>query len=366
MLLVTTTDHVENRPIERYLGPIAAHVVAGTGFFSDLLAGLSDIFGGKSESYERQLESLHRDVLAALQRRALDLGANAVVGLRLDFDEISGKNMQMFMVTATGTAVRLEVATSTAQPESAPVSVDGQDLEVAIFRAGVARGVEAGDYVPTLHHLAFATLYGVVELAAPVADRIAEFCNAKAGEPLTAKQEEFLAAAPRYFAAIPSDAAKVALYDLVSRGGKARDLALKLVGDLKLTDFARIRELLGNSDAKVRARSLELLKNHPSSYSRDDLVEMEAILATLVAGAFTPAERTSEKKAFRSEPATFWMCACGAKVHGRDAKCYVCQRDEFGFTSADLNPDRAITLVRRRVEVLREIFRGPDSSSAAP
>lgn len=366
-LLITTTDSVENRAIERYLGPIATHVVAGTGFFSDLLAGLSDIFGGKSGSYERQLEALHRDVVAALRKRALGLGANAVVGLRLDFDEISGKNMQMFMVTATGTAVRLEPDQSPVQPDSSPLAVAGEDLEVAMFRASVVRRIETGDYSPNVEQLRFATLYGIVELALPVATRIADiFSKKKDTEGFTALQEQFLAECPQYFGALPADVATQSLYELVALGGKAREFSLKLIAELYLTNYERIRELLGNADFKVRARSIELLRGHPGSYTRDDLAEMELTLELLVAGPLARAERVSEKKAFRSEVAIFWLCQCGTKVGERDSKCYVCHRDEFGFKQTDLNLARAIDLVRRRTEALRGMFSGADSLTRIP
>ena len=83
--------------IESYLGPISAHIVAGTGFFSDFTAGFSDIFGGRSQSYQKQLSAINEEAVELLKKKAILLGGTAIVGLHIDHDEISGKAKQMFM-----------------------------------------------------------------------------------------------------------------------------------------------------------------------------------------------------------------------------------------------------------------------------
>ncbi len=107
-LFVTTTNNIDNGKVVEYYGVVASHIVAGTGFFSDFAASFSDFFGGRSGSYRRQLESLYDEALDELSDKAHSLGANGVLGLKIDMDNISGKGMSMFMITAVGTAAKIE------------------------------------------------------------------------------------------------------------------------------------------------------------------------------------------------------------------------------------------------------------------
>jgi len=116
-ILVTTTSSVEGINVKQYLKPVSAHVVEGTNFFSDFFASFSDVFGGRSQTYQRQLSSLYNEAIDLLKRSAYEVGANCILGLRVDLDEISGKGKSMFMITATGTAVKIE-STSKAQSKS--------------------------------------------------------------------------------------------------------------------------------------------------------------------------------------------------------------------------------------------------------
>jgi uncharacterized protein YbjQ (UPF0145 family) len=103
--LITTTNSIENVTIERYAGLVSTNVVVGTNMFSDIAASFTDVFGGQSETYQNKLQNIYRVAIDILKRNAIDKGANAIVGLKVDIDEISGKGKSMFMISAFGTAV---------------------------------------------------------------------------------------------------------------------------------------------------------------------------------------------------------------------------------------------------------------------
>lgn len=105
-MIITTTPSVEGSRIEEYLGIVTGEAILGANVFRDLLAGLRDIVGGRSAAYERELESARRIALREMQQEAESLGANAVVGVDLDY-EVVGSTGGMLMVSASGTAVRL-------------------------------------------------------------------------------------------------------------------------------------------------------------------------------------------------------------------------------------------------------------------
>lgn len=104
---VTTTPSVEGRKVVKYCGVIAGEAILGANVFKDLFASVRDIVGGRSATYEKELQRAREIALAELQERAAKLGANAVVGVDLDY-EVLGQGNSMLMVSASGTAVVVE------------------------------------------------------------------------------------------------------------------------------------------------------------------------------------------------------------------------------------------------------------------
>jgi uncharacterized protein YbjQ (UPF0145 family) len=105
-MIVTTTHNVEGRPVRDYLGIINAQSIIGANILKDFLGGLRDVFGGRSKTYEKVIEQAKEDALRELAEKAQAMGANAIIGVDLDFETIGGSG-SMLMVIASGTAVRL-------------------------------------------------------------------------------------------------------------------------------------------------------------------------------------------------------------------------------------------------------------------
>ena len=106
-MLMTTTPSVEGKRIVRYLGVVTGETIIGANVFRDFLAGVRDFFGGRSGSYEAVLREGKDTALEEMVRQAEALGANAVVGIDLDYETVGGSG-SMLMVTCSGTAVRVE------------------------------------------------------------------------------------------------------------------------------------------------------------------------------------------------------------------------------------------------------------------
>ena len=103
-MILTTTPTIEGYPVKQYLGVVASETIIGANVFRDIMAGLRDFFGGRSSSYEEVLKKAEDTALQELQERATAMGANAVIGIDLDYETV-GANGSMLMVTASGTAV---------------------------------------------------------------------------------------------------------------------------------------------------------------------------------------------------------------------------------------------------------------------
>ena len=106
-MIVTTTPSVEGRRITEYKGVVFGEVIAGVNFVKDFVAGLSNFFGGRSGTYEEELINARQQALDEMEQRAAQLGADAVVGVDIGY-EVLGADNGMLMVTASGTAVRLD------------------------------------------------------------------------------------------------------------------------------------------------------------------------------------------------------------------------------------------------------------------
>src|SRR4030042_5781127 len=106
-LILTTTPAIEGKKITRYYGLVTGEAIIGANLFRDIFAGIRDIVGGRSGSYEEVLREAKNNALNEMQDNALKLGANAVVGVDLDYETV-GANGSMLMVTASGTAVVTE------------------------------------------------------------------------------------------------------------------------------------------------------------------------------------------------------------------------------------------------------------------
>jgi uncharacterized protein YbjQ (UPF0145 family) len=105
-MLLTTTNTIEGKPIQQYFGIVTAEAIIGANIVKDIFAGLRDIVGGRSGTYERVIDEARMNALRELEHKAAYMGANAVIAIDLDFETIGAKG-SMLMVVATGTAVKI-------------------------------------------------------------------------------------------------------------------------------------------------------------------------------------------------------------------------------------------------------------------
>lgn len=107
MMLVTTTPMIEGKRITQYYGIVSGETIIGANVFRDIFASIRDIVGGRSGSYEEVLRQAKDTALREMQEQAIARGANAVIGVDLDYETV-GSSGSMLMVTACGTAVTVE------------------------------------------------------------------------------------------------------------------------------------------------------------------------------------------------------------------------------------------------------------------
>ena len=103
-MIVTTTSYIDGKKVEEYKGIVFGEVITGVNVLKDFAAGMRNFFGGRSQSYENELTAAREEALREMEERAAQQGANAVIGVDIDY-EVLGADNGMLMVTASGTAV---------------------------------------------------------------------------------------------------------------------------------------------------------------------------------------------------------------------------------------------------------------------
>lgn len=106
-MILTTTPGIEGKSIKQYYGIVVGEAVMGANLFKDLFASIRDIVGGRSGAYEGELTKARKLAFAEMQQEAMTMGANAVVGIDIDY-EVVGDKGSMLMVSISGTAVYVE------------------------------------------------------------------------------------------------------------------------------------------------------------------------------------------------------------------------------------------------------------------
>lgn len=104
---MSTTNDLKNKEIKRYMGIVTGEAILGANLFKDIFAGIRDIVGGRSASYERELQEARRIAFSEMEDKANRIGANAIVGIDIDYETI-GANGSMLMVSVSGTAVQAD------------------------------------------------------------------------------------------------------------------------------------------------------------------------------------------------------------------------------------------------------------------
>lgn len=104
-MIIATTNYVPGMEVVEYKGFATGEVVAGINFIKDIGAGIRNLFGGRVQGYESEIIQARTEALKELEARAAAMGANAVIGIRIDFDALGSNGNNMLLVTVTGTAV---------------------------------------------------------------------------------------------------------------------------------------------------------------------------------------------------------------------------------------------------------------------
>jgi len=349
-VVLSTTPSLEGWEITDYLGPVSAQFVIGTGFFADLISTFTDFFGAHSQSYQKKLDKLDEEALALIEFKALRMAANAVVGLRVDHDEISGSGKSMLMVTASGTAVRAQRLSRAAAPAEPRTTVTAADLNAILERAQLMRLAEAGQ-LPWQDEETWRFIVDTPmdELAADVLERVSHVLHS-GDEDVPAARAKYA----EYFLSLPQDLAKSYLYSCAGRDDQLWDFALRVIRDGHLFDPQSIMRMLSGQDQLARRRTIQAVIADAPAYTASDLSALSD-LASAIRATFVKREVRVAKGILGEKQV--WICECDSEVRASEERCARCGRDAWGFYQELMHPDRAAALIDRRIQALEQVFK---------
>ncbi|WP_262246637.1 YbjQ family protein [Parapedobacter soli] len=349
----TTTNSIEGWDIKEYLQPVSSNVVVGANIFSDFAASITDFFGGRSDGYERRLNEIYDQALKALINKARSIGANAIVGVKIDFGEVSGKGNQMFMVSVVGTPVKaVKRGDKAGGGESSSYEVyDGELVERKVRAKNIIERFDSDK--PAISKIPENTVNFIVE------SRLPELCNLVMGllsvwsmEPASSSKQLAL---PKYFDNLDTDSAINGLYSYLEKHDIDSDALrrfLKIASDNNLIDYEKLKPLLYNNHLNGRKFALELLRRGKASYSAKEIELLRKYSDDLV-GLFQPLGTTDQVKGmFSSTAKEVWVCVCGTKNNQSVKYCGNCYKDNYGFYEAEVKPETVANLIRKRLDVI--------------
>lgn len=355
-VLVTTTNNLEGLKIKQYLKPISAHVVAGTNFFSDFFASFNDVFGGRSGTYQRQLSSIYIEAIDILKQTATEIGANAVIGLKVDLDEISGKGKSMFMITATGTAVIIENSDNVPKQQTieklSVLSIEKmEELRKRKEIVLLAKEKKLLSYDGNGNSITreeinriweFITLYSVYE----VANEILDISLYPAAYP------QLLS----YLFSLDSEFTSNLLFNNImsEMEGNRIKFLYDLMRDLRIFDADRIVSYLHSINETYKNRALQLVVIDKNTYQKEDIAVFEQIIQ-VIKSSFSEVVNYSTKKGLLSKEKEVWICQCGSKNDMELENCtnVDCKKDKFGFFASEINPPKAIKKLEENIDIIK-------------
>lgn len=363
-ILVITTSASESLKIKKHLRPVSAHVVAGTNLFNDFFAGLTDVFGGRSNTYQKQLSSLYNEAIDKIKNETFEIGGNCVIGLNIDMDEISGKGKSMFMLTAIGTAVILEKE----EVEVRNILNSNEKLEnVGIERIKQLRAkrniiLKSNNNTLRLNDEDWEIIISneIIDIFPYIMKKFFEAFEAFDNKEYSLEgYTNFKKYILIYLRNLEEKTSINLLYTEI-KNTKNKDFALKLteiVNELNLFDYDNCLELLKSENLKTQKIGLNILKFDKPFYNKLDLQNLQNAIDYINNNFKEKCVRSFKKQMLSSKEKEIWTCECSQVNDVEEINCTRCTKDVFGFKIKELKPKDIVNLLEEKISLLNEYLK---------
>lgn len=358
-LLVVTTSSIDGLKIKKYLKPVSAHIVAGTNLFSDFLGGLTDVFGGRSNSYQKQLSSLYNEAIERIKREAYEIGGNCVIGLSIDMDEISGKGKSMFMLTAIGTAVIIE---NDEKQSKSSINLDEKFENVGVERVNnlkiiltIIEKAENGSLELTDKIWDVVISNQVEDVFPYIINKYASKFSNKESYP--EEFSNFNKHLINYLENLDNEIQIKLLYNelLNAKSEAFATQIITIIRELNLYDYNICMSLLKNEDFKIKKIGLKVLTCDKPYFNKQDILEYKTAIE-YTKNNFGERGIRSMKKQLLSKEKEIWTCECST-INDVEQTCSNCNKDIYGFYPNETKPNVVVKLLEQKIELINEYLK---------
>jgi len=340
---VTTTNSIEGTVIENHFGVITSHIVFGTHLFSDLAATFTDFFGGQSGTYQKKLERLYEVAMNQLKDQASQIGANAIIGFKIDFDEISGKGKSMFMVSAIGTAVNIKGMDSKTEIKDVKTRniVSSHDVEVRLMQKRILALLESRKF-PSQDEWDF-----LLDNPSDVFNEYLISLYERAESVITLEEEETLKKnVHTYFGGTESDSAIKSIYNKIRSNEK-------LINLLAANNLFSPTEVLSLFKDGYLNSAIACLSLNKGTYNKDsDIPLMEQIVKYIDEIPDTGEQKVIQGGLISKEKEKF-ICPEGHQNDSDELFCKKCGKNIRGLTSLQTD---IIDEFKNRISAIKELL----------
>ncbi|MCF7797241.1 MAG: YbjQ family protein [Candidatus Marinimicrobia bacterium] len=348
--LLSTTSSIEGWSIEKYYGIVTYQLVIGANLFRDVFSSFRDIFGGSVKGYQKDLQNMENIAISNLKKNATKLGANLILGLRLDFDEVSGGNKSMFMLSVSGTAaLGFPNTKQKVKTESEFISLDELDYEIE--KDNLNKLIHTDNYLIESPEQIEELLKYKISAVEQVVEYIENYY------PYFDDNKELIF---DYFQNISIESINNYLISdsILTISKKTFYKLIDILEAINWFDYEVIFKLLKNDDVKAHIRALYLMDLEKEYYSQEDILKLEQ-LKNLVESVYSkyPQIQTS-KKAFGKEKQEWTCLNCGTKNPVESTSCskYECQANVYGIKNDQINPEMLKSIFSDRINKLKQLL----------
>ena len=337
-ILITVTNNLEGGTIEKYIDTICSNVVVGTNMFSDFAASFTDFFGGFSGTYKSKLELIYNEAINELKEKASTLGANAIVGFNIDFDEISGGNKSMFMVSVSGTACIVNYQEKDIPKEDNDI-VYQKFIDFEIERRNIIKSINEGSGI-TKKKKEFLFENPQTDIVTNLIDRYTR--NFPASTEIEIDESKFI---ENYLKILPQTAYIDYIYTLYVKKKKG---AIELIQKCDLFSPSHILEIAKN-DIHL---AIKLFDTKKESYNKEDLNTITSILA--IADSLPDTGKIElTKGGLLSKEQEKYICMNG---HKNKKEVEFCESCGVNIKGLQQNEVKKIEILRERAAILLEFL----------
>ena len=317
-----------------------------------MFASVTDVFGGYSQTYQKKIQKLYDDVQDLLKNNAKKLGANAILNMKIDIEEISGQGKQMFLLLANGTAVIIADNISENGETKSTISIE--DLIIEINRNKIRKYIIENDNAD-------------LSLLEKIIDQYDDKAFLLLLDKLSKSSENSISYMNEEYFAVnsnkiidqllnnPEHVEQLVMIYLKSNNNALNKLLFNLFQKNNIIDYKLLYTDIEGKGIEAIAQTIQLLTINKSEYNKNDLDYLKKTVLFLSEIKETVVY-SKKKKMLSSQEEDIWNCSCGETNKIDSIKCSSCGKNKYGISSELKNPKEIIDFLQLRISALENYF----------